>query len=108
MASGARLWIVEQVIQAGAAYDRARLPNLLTLVLCGAQERTTDEDQALVEAAGFGRSRSTRPTRPSARHRGHPPLNVLGSMCGPSDTMTETSDDRVGSSFCVRVLCGLI
>jgi len=53
MAPGARLWIVEQVIQAGDADDRAKLLDLLRLVLLGARERTADEYQVLVEAVGF-------------------------------------------------------
>jgi len=53
MALRARLWIVEQVIQAGDADDRAKLLDLLMLVLFGAQERTADAYQALLEAAGF-------------------------------------------------------
>jgi len=53
MAPGARLWIVEQVIQAGDAYDRAKLLDLLMLVMFGAQERTADAYQALLGAAGF-------------------------------------------------------
>lgn len=54
MAPGARLWVVEQVIQPGDAYDRAKLLDLLMLVLFGAQERTADEYRVLLEAAGFG------------------------------------------------------
>ena len=54
MAPGARVWIVEQVIQPGDAYDRAKLLDMLMLVLFGAQERTADEYRALLEAAGFG------------------------------------------------------
>ena len=54
MAPGARLWIVEQVIQPGDAYDRGKLLDLLMLVLFGAQERTAEEYRALLEAAGFG------------------------------------------------------
>ena len=55
MAPSARVWIVEQVIQPGDAYDRAKLRDLLMLVLFGAQERTAEEYRALLEAAGFGR-----------------------------------------------------
>ena len=54
MAPGARLWIVEQLIQPGDAYDRGKLLDLLMLVLFGAQERTAEEYRALLEAAGFG------------------------------------------------------
>lgn len=54
MAPGARLWLVEQVIQPGDAYDRAKLMDLLMLVLFGAQERSADEYRALLAAAGFG------------------------------------------------------
>ncbi len=41
------------MIQAGDADDRAKLLDLLMLVLFGAQERTADEYQVLVEAVGF-------------------------------------------------------
>ncbi|MDP8907729.1 MAG: methyltransferase, partial [Chloroflexota bacterium] len=53
MAPGARVWLVEQVVQPGDAYDGAKLRDLLMLVLFGAQERTEAEYRALVEAAGF-------------------------------------------------------
>jgi O-methyltransferase domain/IclR helix-turn-helix domain len=55
MAPGARLWLVEQVVQPGDAYDRAKLRDLLMLVLFGAQERTEAEYRVLLEAAGFER-----------------------------------------------------
>ncbi|CAA9546213.1 MAG: hypothetical protein AVDCRST_MAG87-487 [uncultured Thermomicrobiales bacterium] len=54
MAPGARLWVVEQVIQPGDEYDRAKLLDMLMLVLFGAQERTADEYRSLLQAAGFG------------------------------------------------------
>lgn len=54
MAPGARLWIVEQVIQPGDTYDRAKLVDLLMLVMFGAQERMAAEYRTLLEAAGFG------------------------------------------------------
>ena len=53
MAPGARLWLVEMVVQPGDAYDRAKLMDLHMLVLFGAQERTEAEYRALLEAAGF-------------------------------------------------------
>lgn len=53
----ARLWIVEQVIEPGDAFDRAKLIDLHMLVLFGAQERTADEYHSLLEAAGFGQVR---------------------------------------------------
>ena len=53
MAPGARVWLVEMVIQPGDAYDRAKLLDLLMLVMFGAQERTEAEYRALLEAAGF-------------------------------------------------------
>jgi len=53
MAPGARLWLVEQVVEPGDAYDRAKQRDLLMLVLFGAQERTEAEYRALLEAAGF-------------------------------------------------------
>jgi hypothetical protein len=45
------------VVQPGDAYDRAKLLDLLMLVLFGAQERTEAEYRALLEAAGFDRIR---------------------------------------------------
>ena len=54
MAPGARLWLIEQVVQPGDAYDRTKLLDLLMLVMFGAQERTAEEYQGLLEAAGFG------------------------------------------------------
>ncbi len=53
MAPGARLWLVEQVVPPGDAYDRAKLLDMLMLVLFGAQERTEAEYRALLEGAGF-------------------------------------------------------
>ncbi len=53
MAPGARLWLVEQVVQPGETYDRAKLLDLLMLVVFGAQERTEAEYRALLEGAGF-------------------------------------------------------
>ena len=53
MAPGARLWLIEAVVQPGDAYDRTKLLDLLMLVLFGAQERTGEEYRALLEAAGF-------------------------------------------------------
>lgn len=54
MAPGTRLWLVEQAIKPGDEYDRAKLLDMLMLVLFGAQERTADEYRVLLEAAGFG------------------------------------------------------
>jgi hypothetical protein len=53
MEPGARLWLIEQVVQPGDAYDRAKLSDMLMLVMFGAQERTEAEYRALLEAAGF-------------------------------------------------------
>jgi SAM-dependent methyltransferase len=55
MAPGGRLWLVEQVVLPGDAYDRAKLLDMLMLVMFGAQERTTAEYRALLEGAGFER-----------------------------------------------------
>ena len=46
---------MEQVVQPGDAYDRAKLVDMLMLVLFGAQERTEAEYRVLLEAAGFER-----------------------------------------------------
>jgi hypothetical protein len=53
MAPGARIWLIENVLAAGKADGWTRLLDLLMLVLFGAQERTTEEYRALLEAAGF-------------------------------------------------------
>ena len=55
MAPGARVWLIEMVVQPGDAFDRAKLLDMLMLVLFNAQERTSDEYRALLEAAGFER-----------------------------------------------------
>ena len=55
MVPGARIWLVEMVIQPGDNYERAKLLDLLMLVLFGAQERTAAEYRGLLEAAGFDR-----------------------------------------------------
>lgn len=54
MKPGARLWIIEQAVPPGDAYNRAKTLDLLMLVRFGAQERTADEYRALPETAGFG------------------------------------------------------
>jgi hypothetical protein len=54
MGAGGRLWLIEQVIDAGDGYQRAKLLDLHMLVLFGAQERTAEEYRALLAAAGFG------------------------------------------------------
>ncbi|MDP9370468.1 MAG: hypothetical protein M3Q03_19735 [Chloroflexota bacterium] len=53
MAPGARVWLIEQVIEPGDAFARAKLLDLLMLVLFGAQERTAEEYRSLLETAGF-------------------------------------------------------
>ncbi len=53
MVPGARLWLIEMVVQPGDAFDRTKLLDLLMLVLFSAQERTAEEYRALLEAAGF-------------------------------------------------------
>ena len=53
MAPGARVWLVEQVIEPGDAFASAKLLGLLMLVNFGARERTAEEYRALLEAAGF-------------------------------------------------------
>ena len=53
MEPGARLWLVEQVVHAGDAYDRAKLLDMLMLAIFGAQERTEAEYRTLLEKAGF-------------------------------------------------------
>ena len=53
MAPGARLWLIEQVVEPGDAFDAVKLLDMLMLVLFGAQERTAEEYGALLEAAGF-------------------------------------------------------
>jgi hypothetical protein len=53
MEPGARLWLIEQVIRPGDAYDPTKLLDMHMLVLFGAQEGTAEEYQRLLEAAGF-------------------------------------------------------
>jgi hypothetical protein len=55
MAPGAKVWLIEQVVEPGDAYDRVKLLDLLMLVLFGAQERTEAQYRALLEGAGFER-----------------------------------------------------
>lgn len=71
MAPGARVWLVEQVIEPGAAYARAKLLDLLMLALFGAQERTAAEYRALLEAAGF---------EWRGVHPGEPPWSVVEAV----------------------------
>ena len=53
MAPGARVWVIERVIEPGNAYDPAKLIDLLMLVIFGAQERTAEEYGSLLRSAGF-------------------------------------------------------
>ncbi len=53
MAPGARVWVIERVIELGDAYDPAKLIDLLMLVIFGAQERTAEEYGTLLRTAGF-------------------------------------------------------
>jgi SAM-dependent methyltransferase len=53
MAPGARLWLLEQVVPPGDAFDTVKLLDLLMLVNFGGQERTAEEYRALLEGAGF-------------------------------------------------------
>jgi O-methyltransferase domain/Dimerisation domain len=57
MAPGARLWVIEQVIEPGEASVELTLLDLNMLMLFGGQERTAEEYQGLLEAAGFGEIR---------------------------------------------------
>lgn len=57
MAPGARLWLIEQVIQPGEDSVELTLLDLNMLMLFGGQERTAEEYQKLLEAAGFGEIR---------------------------------------------------
>lgn len=72
MAPGARIWLVELVIEPGDAYDRAKLLDLLMLVAFGAQERTGAEYRALLEGAGFARV---------AVHPTGTPYSVVEAVC---------------------------
>lgn len=53
MMSGARIWLLENVVMPDADDLWTSQLDLLMLVLFGAQERTADQFQALLEAAGF-------------------------------------------------------
>jgi hypothetical protein len=63
MKPGARIWLVEQVVDAreSAPSPTLALLDLTMLVLFGAQERTSDEYGELLAAAGFV-DVATRPT----------------------------------------------
>jgi hypothetical protein len=54
MAPGARLWLIEQVIESDEVSVDLALFDLNMLVFFGGQERTAEEYQELLEAAGFG------------------------------------------------------
>lgn len=53
MAPGARIWLIEQVVAPGDAFDAVKLLDMLMLVLFGAQERTAEEYRSLLEGARF-------------------------------------------------------
>lgn len=57
MAPGARLWLIEQVIESDEVSVDLALFDLNMLVFFGGQERTAEEYQELLEAAGFGEIR---------------------------------------------------
>jgi hypothetical protein len=71
MAPGARLWLVEQVIEPGDAYARGKLLGLLMLALFGARERTVEEYRALLEESGFTEV---------ALHPGEPPWSIVEAV----------------------------
>lgn len=68
MAPGARIWLVEQVIEPGDDFAGAKLLGLLMLVLFGARERTGAEYGALLTEAGFAEV---------AVYPGEPPWSVV-------------------------------
>ena len=57
MAPGARLWLIEQVIESDEDSVDLALFDLNMLVFFGGQERTAEEYQELLESAGFGEIR---------------------------------------------------
>ncbi|MBA2278651.1 MAG: methyltransferase, partial [Chloroflexia bacterium] len=71
MTTGARLWIIEQLIQPGDAFDGVKLNDLLMQVLFGGQERTVEEHRALLAAAGFGQI---------TVHSSNPPWSVIEAV----------------------------
>ncbi len=71
MRPGSRLWLIEQVVQEGDAYDRAKLLDLLMLVLFGAQERSETQYRALLQEAGF---------KEIAVHASNPPFGVVEGL----------------------------
>lgn len=71
MAPGARLWLVEQVIEPGDAFANAKLLGLLMLALFGARERTAEEYRVLLEEAGFTEV---------GVHRGEPPWSIVEAV----------------------------
>jgi predicted methyltransferase len=73
MRPGARLWIVEQVIEPGDSFDQGKLLDLHMLVLFGVEERTTEEYRSLLDAAGFSRV---------SVHRTETPFSIVEALRG--------------------------
>ena len=57
MAPAARLWLIEQVIEPNEDSVGVTILDLMMLILFGGQERTAEEYEELLEAAGFGEIR---------------------------------------------------
>ena len=57
MTPGARLWLIEQVIEPKEDSVGVTMLDLMMLIFFGGQERTAEEYEELLEAAGFGEIR---------------------------------------------------
>ena len=57
MAPGARLWLIEQVIEPNEDSVGVRMLDLMMSIFLGGKERTAEEYEELLEAAGFGEIR---------------------------------------------------
>jgi hypothetical protein len=71
MAPGARLCLIEQVIEPGDAFASAKLLSLSMLKSFGARERTAEEYRALLEEAGF---------LEVSVHLGEPPWGIVEAV----------------------------
>ena len=113
MAPGARLWIIEQVVEPGDAFDWVKLLDLLMLVNFGAQERTAEEYRSLLEATGF-RDMTVHATptiwnvieavraEPATRSFGSPSVKVCRSSpvdrCGYGDPVARRDYDEANAA----------
>ena len=72
MTPGARIWLIENVLDAGDTFDSRKLLDMLMLILFGSQERDFDEYAHLLETAGFGGI---------THHRPGPGYSIVEAIC---------------------------